>query len=157
MNGVITQTSPIGANMSDKPPKNPADLLFRDGMNYDYKQDQSPAAATLARANFQQAATMGHVKALRALAHLIYEGRGGPQDCEQAMLMLWSAFNRGDHEALEELADMLGTYAEAATDPSCKRAATSASGNIEELDRLLGQVSNYMHELRRERAQRTAN
>ncbi len=143
--------------MSDKPAKSPADLLFREGMNYDYKQDQSPAAATLARANFQQAATMGHVKALRALAHLIYEGRGGPQDREQAMLMLWSAFNRGDHEALGELADMLGTYAEEITDPLSKKAATSASGNIEELNRRFGLASYYMHELARERALRIDN
>lgn len=140
--------------MSDKPAKSSADLLYREGMNYDYKQDQSPAAATLARANFQQAATMGHVKALRALAHLIYEGRGGPQDREQAMLMLWSAFNRGDHEALGDLADMLGTYAEEITDPSRKRAATSTSGNIEELNRRFGLVSYYMHELAHERAMR---
>lgn len=100
---------------------------------------------------------MGHVKALRALAHLICEGRGDPQDHEQAMLMLWSAFNRGDHEALGELADMLGTYAEEITDPSHKRAATSISGNIEELNRRFGLVSYYMHELARERALRPDN
>jgi TPR repeat protein len=132
-------------------PDSPADLLYAEGMKYDFKQDQSPAAATLARASFQQAATMGHGKALRALAHLTYEGRGGPQDHEQALLLLWSAFNRGDHEALEELGDMLGTYAEAATDPSRTREATFASENIEELNRLLGQVSSYMQELVRER------
>ena len=142
--------------MSDKPAKNPADLLFREGMNYDYKRDQSPAT-TLARANFQQTATMGHVKALRALAHLIYEGRGGLQDREQEMLKLWSAFNKSDHEALGELADMLETNAEEVIDPSRKRAATSISGNIEELNRLLGPISNHMHELVRERAQRTDN
>lgn len=97
---------------------------------------------------------MGHSAALRALAHLIYEGHGDAQDKVQALLLLWSAFNRGDHEALEELADMLGSYAEAASDPRDVEAIKAAEKDIEELGRLLRRVSGYMHELVREWSQR---
>ena len=62
--------------------------------------------------------------------------------------------NRDDHEALVELVDMLGMYAEETTDPSRKKAATSASGDIQELNRLRGLISGYMRELAHERAAR---
>lgn len=69
--------------MANEDDQRPADYLYSEGMKYGLEQDASPAAASLARANFQQAAAMGHAGAVRALAHLIYEGRGGPQDKER--------------------------------------------------------------------------
>ena len=85
--------------MTENTSENPADILYAEGMKYDLRQDKSLAAATLARASFQQAASMGHTKAIRALAHMVFEGNGGGKDREQAILMLWSAFLRGDHES----------------------------------------------------------
>lgn len=103
--------------MNDKTSADPADLLYEEGMKFDLKQDKSPAAATLARATFQQAASMGHTGAIRALAHMTYEGNGGAQDKERALLLLWSAFSRGDNEALEELSDMVASYSEDQKNP----------------------------------------
>ena len=129
----------------------PAENLYKEGNSYDWKQDQSPAAATLARANFQQAAAMGHKGAVRALAHLIYEGRGGVQDKEQALMLLWSAFTRGDQAALEELADLLASYAESgASGPHAKRAA-KLSETLEALRAGLNEAETFMQQLRRER------
>jgi hypothetical protein len=50
----------------------PAERLYAEGKRFDWKQGESPAAATLARVNFQRAAEMGHKGAVRALAHMIY-------------------------------------------------------------------------------------
>lgn len=61
--------------MTEKANDSLKDMLFEEGIKYNWRQSQSPAAATLARAAFQQAATMGHTKAIRALAHMIFEGR----------------------------------------------------------------------------------
>ena len=123
--------------MTEITPDNPGNLLFNEGMKYDLQQDMSPAAATLARATFQQAAAMGHTEAIRALAHMIFEGNGGGQDKEQAILLLWSAFLRGDHESLEELADMLDSYAESPNIPLPSKDAADAARRVEEIiDRL---------------------
>lgn len=141
--------------MSEPDDEDPAENLYKEGNKYDWKQDQSPAAATLARANFQQAATMGHKGAVRALAHLIYEGRGGAQDKEQALMLLWSAFTRGDQTALEELADLLASYAESgSTGVQAKRAA-KLSETLEALCAGLNETESFMHQLRRERSERT--
>jgi len=133
--------------MTDNANDSPADMLFAVGMKYDWRQSQSPAAATLARAAFQQAATMGHTGAIRALAHMIFEGGGGGQDKEHALLLLWSAFIRRDNSALEELADMLESYAESIENPSICKAATETSQHIEELDMRLQQVESFMRKL----------
>ena len=139
--------------MSDEPNQDPADYLYAEGKKYDWNQDKSPAAASLARANFQQAASMGHRGAVRALAHLIYEGRGGPQDKEQALLLLWSAFNRGDFDALEELADLLASYAEQLQSPREAKAGATVAETLESLHVSLSRASSYMHQLARVRSQ----
>ena len=139
--------------MSDDATQDPADYLYSEGKKYDWQQDESLAAATLARANFQQAASMGHRGAVRALAHLIYEGRGGPQDKERALLLLWSAFNRGDLDALEELADLLASYAEQLQNLPESSAATEIAETIANLDLALSKVSSYMHKIARARLQ----
>ena len=139
------------------PTEDPSSHLFAEGKKYDWQQDKSPAAASLARANFQQAAAMGHRGAVRALAHLIYEGRGGPQDKEQALLLLWSAFSRGDHDALEELGDPLASYSEQLQSLPESKAATAIAQTLEQLDRSLSEVSSYMHDLAKARSQRGGN
>lgn len=129
----------------------PAEALYTEGMEYDWRQDKSPAAATLARAAFQQSATMGHTGALRSLAHMIFDGRGGGQDQKQALLLLWSAFRRGDRDALEELSDMLGSYAEV-TSPSKHKQAEQMAQKVGEVAALVSFIESFMHELVRERA-----
>lgn len=95
---------------------------------------------------------MGHSNALRALAHLIYEGRGGPQDREHALLILWSAFIRGDRDALEELEDMLETYGETAGDSRRAKTAVATAQSVGELRSLVERISDFMHDIARERA-----
>ena len=107
--------------MNEKASDDSADRLYAEGMKHDWRQDQSLAAATLARATFHQAATVGHSKAIRALAHMIFEGRGGSQDREQALLLLWSAFLCGDHDSLDELADIKIEDVDYSTINECKR------------------------------------
>jgi len=133
--------------MSGERANDPAEHLFAEGKKYDWKQDKSPAAASLARANFQQAALMEHRGAMRALAHMIYDGRGGPQDKKQALLLLWSAFRCGDQEALEELGDLLASYAEQLTIPSEAKQAAAISETIGQLDAALSKVLGYMGRL----------
>jgi TPR repeat protein len=133
--------------MTDKTDDSPADMLFAEGMKYDWRQTQSLGAATLARAAFQQAATMGNTKAIRALAHMIFEGSGGGRDREQALLLLWSSFLKGDHNALEELVDLLESYTESIENPSNRKETLATAQCIEELDMRLQQVGVFMREL----------
>ena len=140
--------------MSDKSNQSPADVLFSEGMKYDLSQDKSPASATLARAAFNQAATMGHTKALRALALMIYDGKGGGEDKEQAILMLWSAFLKQDTEALDELNEILESYSETLQESNEKRYAANAAKQVEELNSCLSAISGFMHTIARQRAGR---
>ena len=130
----------------------PADRLYAEGKTFDWKQDKSPAAATLARANFQQAASMGHKGAVRALAHLVYEGRGGEKDRSKGLLLLWSAYSRGDDDALEEFTDLLATYGEEADSPEHRRTATQLAVALEEANLTLSKAGSFMHRLAMERA-----
>lgn len=134
---------------SSKP--TPGEALYAEGMKYDWRQDTSPSAATLARAAFQQSATMGHTGALRSLAHMSFDGRGGGQDQKQALLMLWSAFLKGDRDALEELSDLLASYAEVTSPPKQKQAEQMAQ-KVGEVAALIADIESFMHELVRERA-----
>lgn len=136
--------------MNKKTSGNPADWLYAEGMKYNLR-DQSPSDPTLARAAFQQAATMGHIKAIRALAHMTFDGRGGSQDREQSLLLLWSAFLGGDHDSLEELADMLESYAEAEKATTISKDAIEASRHTRELITCLSRVRHFMHEIMRQR------
>ena len=134
--------------MTDESSESRAEILYSEGKKYDWRQDSAPAAATLARVAFQQAATMGHTGAMRALAHMIFDGRGGNQDREFALRILWSAFRRGDANALEELTDMLESYAEV-TPAAYGKYATEAARHIEEIGDRLSRVSYFMDELAR--------
>ena len=134
----------------------PAERLYAEGKKFDWKQDKSPAAATLARAHFQQAASMGHKGAARALAHMVYDGCGGEKDQSKGLLFLWSAFRRGDQDALEEFTDLLATYGEEASSPEHRRTATQVATALEQVNLTLANASSFMHRLAAERAKPTS-
>lgn len=139
--------------MSYQEPIDPAERLFSEGKKFDWKQDTSLAAAVLARANFQQAAEMGHKEAARALAHVVYEGRGGAEDKVLGLLLLWSAFRRGDYQALEEFSDLLASFGEDNTLGQQTIRAAHLAPTLEALVETLGKVDQFMHELASKRAQ----
>lgn len=138
--------------MSEEAPE----FFYREGMKYDLNQDRSPSAATSARAAFQQASMLGHLKATRALAHLIYEGRGGAMDQEHALMLLWSCFLKGDHGSLQELEDMLESYAEQNPPPSSARTASFAAQNVKKMIPAVEYVHGFMLSLQHAQARRSS-
>ena len=130
----------------------PDERMYAEGMKFDLQQDKSPAAATLARANFQQAASMGHKAAIRALAHMVYEGRGGEKDQAKGLLLLWSAYQRRDEEAFEQFTDLLATYGEEAESKDHRRTATELAESLDAARRALSGTSSFMYRLARERS-----
>lgn len=120
-----------------------ASELFAEGMKYNHAQSKSPAAATLARAAFNQAAALGHNEASKALANMEFYGEGGDKNQERAILRLWSVFTKGDAAALEELSDMISSYAEGLESQETK-AATQAAEDIENLGRLMARVIPFI-------------
>ena len=137
--------------MMEKPPANIAEALYDEGMRYNWRQAASPANAALARAGLERAASLGHMKALREAAEMMFLGSGGPKDEEHALWLKWAAFVRGDGDALEELSALLGSYAESASDPSAKRDAARAALQAEEADERLRRVGTYVHDLLRKK------
>ncbi len=133
--------------MIDEDDEDPSEALFNEGKKYDWRQDKSPAAATLARANFEQAASLGHTGAIRALGHMIYDGRGGDQDNEYGILVLWSAFRLGDQGALEEVEDMLEVYAESIPPSALNDDAVDTANSLREIRERLVQVEAFMRSL----------
>ena len=130
----------------------PAERMFAEGKKFDWQQDKSPAAATLARANFHQAASMGHKAAVRALAHMFYDGRGGEKNQAKALLLLWSAYQRGDENAIEEFTDLLASYGEEAESNEHRRTAKLLAASLELARRALSDTDSFMHRLDRERS-----
>lgn len=133
--------------MADRNDPSLAEKLYAEGMAYDWRGEQSPASTAIARAAFEQAASVGHVKALRELSEMMFQGSGGPQERERALWLKWAAFVRGDQEALEELSDMLGSFAEAASDDEGRKRAERASEKAEEAHQHLRWLGSYLHEL----------
>jgi TPR repeat protein len=136
----------LGHKGENKMKERPGEFFYREGMQYDWRQDKSPSAATLARAAFKQAAQMGHIKATHELAHLYYYGTGGIQDQERALLLLWSCFQRGDDGALEQLVDMLNTYAEQVPAPQNAKAAALSAQKLEQIAPMQRYVESLMQE-----------
>lgn len=133
--------------MTDKPEKSLAEILYADGMKYNWRQNESPANAMLSRANLQRAAALGHTKAIREFAEMMFAGSGGPKDQEHALWLKWSAFVRGDEESLEELAALLDSYAETVADSGTKVRAINAARKAEEADERLRDVRGFVLEL----------
>jgi TPR repeat protein len=144
-------------NMNDQEPTDTAEQLFTEGKKFDWKQDKSHVAALLARASFQQAAEMGHKAAARALAHMVYEGRGGAADRVLGLLLLWSAFRRGDYEALEEFSDLLTSFGEDKTAGQQTIRAAHLAPSLEALVGALGEADQFMQELASKRAQSSSS
>jgi hypothetical protein len=95
---------------------------------------------------------MGHKAAARALAHMVYDGRGGLPDKVLGLLILWSAFRRGDHAALEEFSDLLISFGEdTAIDQQTMRAAY-LSQSLEVAVDTLDRVNEFMGELAMKRS-----
>ena len=138
--------------MIDDEDEDPSEILFNEGKKYDWRRDKSPAAATLARANFEQAASLGHIGAIRALAHMIFDGRGGSHDKEYGILIMWSAFQTGDKAAIGEVENMLEAYADVNPPPFSSAAARTTAHNLRELRHRLGQVDEYMRALAYQKA-----
>jgi len=134
--------------MTDSAETNLAEFLYAEGMRYNWRQD-SPVNAALSRANLERAAALGHTKAMRELAEMVFVGSGGPVDAEQALLLKWSAFMKGDEESLEELACLLGSYAEGNVDSGTKKRAENAAQKAEDAVEGLRYVSSFVRELYR--------
>jgi TPR repeat protein len=133
--------------MNDTPELDLAEQLYAEGMKYNWRQSQSPANAALSRANLERAAALGHTKAIREFAEMMFAGSGGPKDEEQALWFKWSAFVKGDNESLEELATLLESYAENTADAGMQQRATTAARKAEEAHERLRSVRNFVHEL----------
>ena len=133
--------------MIDKAQQNSANALYEEGMSYNWRQDKSPANSALSRANLERAAALGHTKALREVAEMIFIGSGGPQNQEQALRLKWGAFKQGDNDALEELSAMLESYAESSTEPNDRRRAENAAQKAEAASELLRWLESYLYEL----------
>ncbi len=82
---------------------------------------------------------------------MIYDGRGGDQDKEYGILVLWSAFRLGDQGALEEVEDMLEVYAEANPPSALKHDAVDTANSLREIRERLIQVESFMRSLARDR------
>lgn len=139
--------------------ENTAVGLYRDAVQLDQSGDQSPDVARLARELFKQAAEMGHTAALVDYANYLYSGRGGQADKPLALLLIWQAFLKGHHEALDDLENLLEEFSQESPDGSEKAAAAKAANDIESLKVSLQPVVAYMQALScrllRERQPRT--
>jgi len=133
--------------MTDKPQLDFAETLYRDGMRYNWNQGNGLENSALARAAFERAAVIGHTKALREVAEMVFVGAGGPQDQEHALWLKWSAFGRGDYEALEELSALLESYSDTITSPQSKQRAAEAAKKVEEVGERLRWLKSYLHNL----------
>ena len=82
---------------------------------------------------------------------MVYDGRGGDQDKEYGILILWSAFRLGNQRALEEIADMLDTYSETMPPSALNDDAVHTANNLREVRERLTQVDAFMSSLARDR------
>ena len=89
-----------------------------------------------------------HTKTLRELAEMMLFGAGGPKDMEHALWLKWTAYRRNnDEETLEELVDLLKSYAESGLHPDLQRRAESAALNVEEAREELRYVDGFLRRL----------
>ena len=124
-----------------------AENLYTEGKKHNWRQSKAPEAASLARACFERAAAMGHSRAIRDLAHMVYEGNGGERREERAFCLLWFAAVR-DLEALGELADMLESFGEK-SEQSAQARLTDLANEINQLRERLSRVGETIEDLAR--------
>jgi TPR repeat protein len=137
--------------MSHEAQKELADQLYAEGMKYNWRGDESLASRTLSRAAFESAAQLGHTKAMRELAEMMFVGSGGQKNPEQALLLKWSAYRNNDEAALEELVALLESYAESDIDSAQKRQAENAAKKAEEAGEHLYYVKSFLDDLKRKK------
>lgn len=121
-----------------------AERHYADGMQYNWRDAESPKNAMLARALLERAAALEHPKALRELAEMEFSGTGGPKNQEHALWLKWAAIVRGDHEALEELSALLETYAESIPNSLEKNRAAGAAAKAEAAGEALQWLGSYL-------------
>jgi len=133
--------------MTKEARKDVGEKLYAEGMKYNWRQSESPANATLSRATLESSAATGHTKAIREVAEMMFQGSGGSKNPERALWLKWSAFMRGDSNALEELSALLESYAEALPQPIDRQRATDAARKTEELAKHFAWLQSYLHHL----------
>jgi TPR repeat protein len=121
--------------------------LYEKAMQYNWRTSQSPSNAMIARAALEQAAKAGHTKALRELAEMMFEGSGGAAEPERALGLKLSAALRGDQAALEELSDLLESYAESQVRMQDKQRAMDAAVQAQQAYQSFQWLSAYIQEL----------
>ncbi len=125
-----------------------AERLYTQGMQYNWRGNASLANSTLSRAAFESSAKLGHTKALRELAEMMFSGSGGTKNMERALLLKWSAYKKNDDdEALEELIDLLESYAESGVDSDCQRRARNSAKKAKEASQHLRYVKDFLDAL----------
>jgi len=124
-----------------------AEELYAQGMKHNWRQGESFEQATLSRANLERAAALGHLKAMREFAEMLYAGSGGPKDCERALWLKWQAYSSGDVEALEELTALLESYSEEGSDERARGRAGLAAQKAEEASVRMRWLSDYLRDV----------
>lgn len=124
-----------------------ANQLYADGMSHNWRQAESFEQATLSRANLEQAAARGHLKAMREFAEMLFAGSGGTKDCERALWLKWQAHKLGDRVALEELTALLESYSEEHTDVSARNRADLAARKSEETSKCSQWLGDYLEDV----------
>jgi hypothetical protein len=145
------------ATMSNEEDKKLADLLYSEGMKYNWRGDESLANETLSRAAFERSAKLGHTKALRELSEMMFLGSGGTKDPEQALLLKWRAFQNNDEEALDELVALLESYSELNVDTENQQRAKRAAKMGEVVGEHLRYIDSFLRELSDEKLRPTSN
>ena len=143
--------------MTDSKQEKTAEMFYYEGMSFNWRHPQSPDAITHARAALHEAANRGHAGALRELSDMYCYPEGGAQDQELALILMWSAFRKGDHEALEALGDMLETYGETSVDKELAKDAIAAARRVEEINKQLENVHTFIQGLKVARSTRKEN
>ena len=124
-----------------------AERMYKEAKQYNWRDKQADAA--LAHSLFSSAALLGHVRAKCDLAGMMFAGHGGPSEQAKAMAITWQAFAPNGDEPLQQLGELLDSYANTLADPAEKQRALNATEKAAEAFELLRYVSAYVIELAR--------
>jgi TPR repeat protein len=121
-----------------------AQFLYEEGKKYNWRGPESGANVAVARAAFEQAASLRHPKAMCELADMMFVGSGGAKEQERALQLKFHAARLGEIGALEELSALLGSYAEEQVKPSERSRAELAGKKAEQAGELLHYLASYI-------------
>ncbi|MFC0134345.1 hypothetical protein [Massilia eurypsychrophila] len=119
-----------------------AEELYQQAKKYNWRD--LPGDAALARPLFASAANLGHFQAKCDLAGMMFQGHGGPKEQTTAMSIAWQAFAANDLEPLQQLDELLHSYADGLDDSPEKMRALNAADKAEKAIELLRYVSGYV-------------